>query len=159
MSHGGELVGSVFSLNGADKKPNYRGSHIEDRILSVLYNTTSLIFFNEFCLREYSIENVLFWVESEIFKSITSESGRYEMAKRIILTYIEPNSPLCLNIEDDLRDSVRNFSQEEVPLYLFDELQEFILKLLKLHAYPRFELSDLFEQFLKLKENGTCYLT
>jgi hypothetical protein len=154
MTKAGLVDDSVFDLVGAEKKINYQTSHVEDRMLSVLYNTTALIFFNEFCLREYSIENVLFWVESEIFKTITDVGDRYKMAKRIIFTYIKPNSPLCLNIEDELRASVGQVSAEEVPISLFDELQGFIQKLLKLHAYPRYELSDLFEKFIKLKDNG-----
>jgi hypothetical protein len=45
-------------------------STLEDRLESVLRNTTALQFFNEFCLQEYTIENVLkyncFWSERKL---------------------------------------------------------------------------------------------
>lgn len=150
---GGSLFDLVDTVNETSTA-EYTVSSVDDRLLSILYNSKSLAFFNEFCLREFAIENVLFWIEAECFKSLSTAEERKTMAKRLISTYIEHNSPLSLNIEESYRNAVAEANLDNLDSTFFDEFQDFVFVLLKVHAYPRFELSDLFERFLTFKRKG-----
>ncbi|KAJ3361003.1 hypothetical protein HDU91_004161 [Kappamyces sp. JEL0680] len=153
-----DISGSAFVLNESMSSSQAldRGNTIfsttDDRLLSVLHNTASLQFFNEFCLQEYSIENVLFWIEAEIYRSIVSAEARKSFARHLYLNYLKLGSPLCLNVDAEVRESVRAEIENEPSENLFEDVQGFIYILIKQHAYNRFEASDLFKRFLAYKQ-------
>lgn len=154
------LLGSAFSISpeaGAaatfDKKKTILSSK-DHRLASVLHNSLSMQFLNEFCLQEYSIENILFWIEIEVYRSITDEKSRQLFAKHLVLSYVKYDSPLCLNISDHVRANVIESSKGVLTSETFDVIQTYVYILIKQHAYVRFESSQLFQNFLKFKNEG-----
>ena len=131
-------------------------STLEDRLDSVLHNIYALQFFNEFCLQEYTIENVLFWIEAEVFRSIADEACRNSFSKHIYNTYVKEGAPLALNVDRDIRKTVeRCFADPQSDMFI--ELQAFIYILIKQAAYVRFESSHHFQNFLQFKKEGIVF--
>lgn len=131
-------------------------STLEDRLDSVLHNIYALQFFNEFCLQEYTIENVLFWIEAEVFRSIADEGCRNSFSNHIYNTYVKEGAPLALNVDRDIRKTVERCFQDPQS-DMFVELQAFIYILIKQAAYVRFESSHYFQKFLQFKKEGIVF--
>ncbi|KAL5033238.1 hypothetical protein RTP6_001234 [Batrachochytrium dendrobatidis] len=129
-----------------------RSSTMDDRLHSVLHNIVSMQFFNEFCLQEYSIENSLFWIEAEIYKTIQDPAIRRTFAQYLYLTYISPEiAPLNLNISADVRKDIPWPPPECPEITMFDEVQDHAYTMIKGHAYARYEKAPMFEKFLEFK--------
>ncbi|KAI8896793.1 hypothetical protein BC833DRAFT_596217 [Globomyces pollinis-pini] len=145
---------SYFALNDASQNDiSEDAAEIMDkRLLSVLHNTTALKFFNEFCLQEYSIENVLFWIEVEIYRTIHDDTIRSTFASHLYLTYIATGSPLGINISQELREEIPYWPDTIPDKGIYDDVQVLMYSLIKNHAYVRFEKSNLFKRFLEYKD-------
>ena len=128
-------------------------SSLEERLYSVLHNKESLRFFKNFCIQEFSIENVLFWLEVEAFRETKCEKQRVLFSQHILSTYVKGSAPLALNLDSDLSKTVSHYTPSSDKT-LFDELQSFIFMLIKQSSYTSFENSDLFEKFIQFKEKG-----
>ncbi|KAJ1336682.1 hypothetical protein BSLG_007001 [Batrachochytrium salamandrivorans] len=163
-------VGSVFALidinytqknkqdttnaipNSLVRSHTIKSSTLDDRLQSVLHNIISMQFFNEFCLQEYSVENSLFWIEAEIFKTIQDPTIRYTFAQYLYLTYIAGNkAPLTLNLSVDVCNDIPWPPPECPELTMFDEAQDHAYTMIKGHAYTRYEKGAIFEKFLEFK--------
>ena len=155
------LLQDTSTGDGNLVKKNNAGSIIstvDDRLYSVLHNVISLQFFHEFCLNEFSVENILFWIEVEIFKTIDEKEQRELFARYLYYTYICPiNSPLAINISDEVRQEIQFPFTSVVESNLFDEAQEHAYAMIKGHAYSRYEKSDIFQKFIEFKNSGNLY--
>lgn len=128
-------------------------SSLEERLYSVLHNKESLRFFKNFCIQEFSIENILFWLEVEAFRETNSEEQRILFSQHILSTYIKRSAPLALNLDFDLSKTVSHYTPSSEKT-LFDELQSFVFMLIKQSSYTSFENSELFEKFVQFKAKG-----
>ena len=125
-----------------------------DRLLSTLGNKIAMHFFNQFCVQEFSIENLLFWIEVQVYKSIRDPELSSTFAKRLLATYIEPNAPLGLNLEDTVRTNILASFDTDKRNELLNEIQDFIFSIIKTHEYVRFEESVHFKKLLEFKTKG-----
>ena len=128
--------------------------HIDERLESVLHNLVALQFFNEFCLQEYAIENILYWIEVQVLKTMLNLDDKAAFAGHLYHTYVKEGSPLCLNLEAEVRKNVGKEFITEPQIDNLVNLQVFVLILIKQAAYLRFEQSKLFQNLLKFKKDG-----
>ncbi|XP_006630792.2 regulator of G-protein signaling 10 isoform X1 [Lepisosteus oculatus] len=103
--------------------------------------------FREFLKKEFSEENVLFWLACEEFKKIQDMQKLRDKAKYIYATYLSSTSTTQVNVEGQSKLNESMLDQAH-PL-MFEKLQEQIFNLMKFDSYKRFLRSDIF-----LKENG-----
>ncbi|KAI8851660.1 hypothetical protein BC829DRAFT_111774 [Chytridium lagenaria] len=88
---------------------NYRtysmvGTTLDDRLQGVLRNRIALDFFHEFCVDDYTIENLLFWLCVEGFQSCPP-SSQHLYAKYIYYGFVCDGAPLRINLSlEVLRD-------------------------------------------------------
>ena len=152
------LSNSAFELNTDKQNNTLQASTAEERLHSILTNTCSLQFFLQFSLAEYSVENSLFWIEIELFRSLVSAQDRIIFDRHIRNTFIEKNAPLALNIDEETRNT--NLHQSgSLDGKKYDELQDFIFLLIKTHGYSRFQNSLLFQKFLEFRDKGSLLVT
>ena len=148
------LSNSAFSINSnKDEESEFPSSTIGDRLNSILTNTCSLQFFMQFSLAEYTIENSLFWIEIELFRSLGSKEDLYLLNRHICRTFIEHDAPLALNIDDETRICAL-LQDDEVQTTKYDAIQNFIFLLIKGHAYTRFQNSSLFQKLMEFRNTG-----
>jgi hypothetical protein len=128
---------------------------IDDRLMTLLYNKIGLALFHEFCIEEFSIENLLFWLDVETFQTC-DEQTKPVFGKYIYLVYIAAEAPLLLNLSKDVRGDITQAftSNEPVTLSVFDEAQQHIYAMIKGHSYIRFEKSTYHKFFQNIRTNG-----
>lgn len=148
---------SAFDLSTleeiSDSPADQLTSSAKERLDSILYNLISLQFFNEFCLQEFSVENVLFWIEAQIFRSIQEPVKVTCFANYIYLTYLHEKAPLKVNVEKDITDDIVYPFTDTPKDSLFAEAQHSVYTTIQGHAYSRYEKSDLFAKFLEYKKD------
>lgn len=130
-------------------------STIDDRLESLLHNLRALDFFIEFCLNEYAIENLLFWIEAKVFLSIPLYLAKEKatFSNHLWNTYIKELSPLALNFNSETRSKIHeNYGPGQIDAVA--ELQSMIALLIRKTAYIKFEESEYFQNFLKFKSEG-----
>ncbi|KAF7254245.1 Regulator of G-protein signaling 10 [Varanus komodoensis] len=103
--------------------------------------------FREFLKREFSEENVLFWIACEEFKKIQDKKQMHTKANEIYTTFLSSKASYQVNVEGQSRLD-ESILEEPHPL-MFQKLQDQIFNLMKYDSYSRFLKSDV---FLKLKQ-------
>ena len=103
-------------------------------------------FFASFLRDEYSEENLEFWLEVEIFRTLTVESDEQRTKRNgIYEMFVKPLSKKEVNIAGKTRQQIaENLEKEEVPQDLFDSAQSQVFSLMHRQSYPRFLCSDVF---------------
>ncbi|KAM8924105.1 regulator of G-protein signaling 10 [Pelodytes ibericus] len=102
--------------------------------------------FTDFLKKEFSEENVLFWLACEDFKGTQDKKEMQQKAQEIYTTFLSSKSSSQVNVEGQSKISEKML-EEPHPL-MFQKLQEQIFNLMKYDSYSRFLKSDM---FLKLK--------
>lgn len=106
--------------------------------------------FREFLKKEFSEENVLFWLACEDFKKTQDKKKMQEKAKEIYMTYLSSKASSQVNVEGQSRLSEK-ILEEPHPL-MFQKLQDQIFNLMKYDSYSRFLKSDLFLKHKRTEE-------
>ncbi|KAJ3187873.1 hypothetical protein HDU85_006266 [Gaertneriomyces sp. JEL0708] len=123
---------------------------LDDRLQAILRNKFALRFFSDFCIEEYTIENLLFWLDVEIFQSLDDEI-RTLYGKYIFMTYLAANAPLQLNIPAEIRNDIPRPNGDTPDVTTYDEAQEQVYAMLKGHSFLRFEKSPKWQQYQQAK--------
>ncbi|XP_033005415.1 regulator of G-protein signaling 10 isoform X1 [Lacerta agilis] len=103
--------------------------------------------FREFLKKEFSEENVLFWLACEEFKKIKDEKKMQAKANEIYMTFLSSKASFQVNVEGQSRLD-ESILEKPHPL-MFQRLQDQIFSLMKYDSYSRFLKSEV---FLKLKQ-------
>ncbi|RKO94646.1 hypothetical protein BDK51DRAFT_29673 [Blyttiomyces helicus] len=115
------------------------GQTSSDGLWSIFHNKIGIHAFVDFCMEEFTIENLLFYLDIEIFRSLSGEM-RQLYGDYVYYTYIAVNSPLEINISAETRADIPLPAQGAEPCELqFDEAQEQAYAMLKNHSFLRFK--------------------
>ncbi|XP_004611945.2 regulator of G-protein signaling 10 isoform X1 [Sorex araneus] len=106
--------------------------------------------FREFLKKEFSEENVLFWLACEDFKKTQDKKQMQEKAKDIYMTFLSSKASSQVNVEGQSRLNEK-ILEEPHPL-MFQKLQDQIFNLMKYDSYSRFLKSDLFLKHKQAEE-------
>uniref|UniRef100_A0A8C6V1C9 RGS domain-containing protein n=1 Tax=Neogobius melanostomus TaxID=47308 RepID=A0A8C6V1C9_9GOBI len=112
-----------------------------------LYFAAGLLVFREFLRSEYSEENLLFYLDCEAFRDLSSESDREAAAKRIYREFVMLLSPPQINIDCVTRAEVLANLTDPGP-DCFNKAQRTVLSLMENDSYPRFVKSQLYQVLL-----------
>ncbi|KAM6185463.1 regulator of G-protein signaling 10 isoform 3-T3 [Rhynchocyon petersi] len=104
----------------------------------------------EFLKKEFSEENVLFWLACEDFKKTQDKKQMQEKAKEIYNTFLSSKASSQVNVEGQSRLNEK-ILEEPHPL-MFQKLQDQIFNLMKYDSYSRFLKSDLFLKHKRTEE-------
>ncbi|XP_075222351.1 regulator of G protein signaling family member locomotion defects isoform X2 [Lycorma delicatula] len=119
----------------------------------LLEDSNGLHAFAEFLKKEFSHENIYFWVACERYRSVDDLEERRRLAQDIFSKH------LCLGALEPVNvDShARQVTQEELGSAhssLFLQAQKQIFNLMKFDSYPRFIKSDLYKECLLREISG-----
>ncbi|GCC22260.1 regulator of G-protein signaling 10-like [Chiloscyllium punctatum] len=112
--------------------------------------------FRDFLRREFSEENVLFWLACEEFKNIQDKQLLHGKAQQIYKTFLCSKAATQVNVEGQSRISESMLAQPHP--FMFQKLQDQIFTLMKYDSYNRFLKSDLCQQVKQLEESGKTSL-
>ncbi|KAJ3042290.1 hypothetical protein HDV00_007657 [Rhizophlyctis rosea] len=131
---------------------------LDDRLQAMLHNKMSIRFFIDFCLSEYTIENILFWLDVETFQT-SPTAVRAAYAKYIYLIYVAVEAPLQVNLSAEVRKDVpwplpADLKGEEVDVTMFDEAQQQAYAMMKGHSFVRYEKSSFANAYVEARRAG-----
>ncbi|XP_044736099.1 regulator of G-protein signaling loco [Chrysoperla carnea] len=108
--------------------------------------------FTEFLEKEFSAENIHFWVSCKNFQNIKSSTERVKEAQLIYNKHLCKGAVEPVNVDSQ----ARNITQDALVLAdtdLFVQAQKQIFNLMKFDCYPRFLKSDLYKKCLANDDN------
>ncbi|KAH0623699.1 hypothetical protein JD844_006761 [Phrynosoma platyrhinos] len=143
----------LLEINDSDSKPGSSQQNLNGTrrwatsLENLLEDREGVKRFREFLKREFSEENVLFWLACEEFKKIHDKKQMQAKANEIYATFLSSKASSQVNVEGQSRLD-ESILEEPHPL-MFQKLQDQIFSLMKYDSYSRFLKSDM---FLKLKQ-------
>lgn len=168
----------VRSLSQSDVSLYANSDHLamaglDTRFRDILANKLALRYFARFALAEFSVENLLFYIDVELFSSgqalakdlddeefyddISRDDPDYAatvQAEFIYVCYIADNAPLQVNLPDEIRRDIVDPRELLLPdRTMFDEAQEAVFQLMKGHTYVRFETHEMYRQLFDIRKN------
>lgn len=140
-------------INDSDSKPSSSNQGLNGTtrwatsLENLLEDPEGIKRFREFLKKEFSEENVLFWLACEEFKKIQDKKQMQKKANEIYMTFLSSKASFQVNVEGQSRLD-ESILEQPHPL-MFQKLQDQIFNLMKYDSYSRFLKSDT---FLKLKQ-------
>lgn len=119
----------------------------------LLYDPLGLLVFAEFLKKEFSQENIFFWVACEQYKKIQDVSERKTVAREIYQRHLAVGASEPVNVDARTQRGTQKGLEEAAP-DLFSMAQRQIFHLMKFDCYQRFLKSDLFKQCLLREVQG-----
>ncbi|XP_022801275.1 regulator of G-protein signaling 12-like isoform X3 [Stylophora pistillata] len=109
--------------------------------------------FKEFLKKEFSDENIVFWIACENFRSITDFEELKMEAESIFHNHLTANAPLPVNIDSNaVRDAEEQLQNPNNDMFRLQQQQ--VYTLMKFDSYPRFLKSDVYRQSLVAEIEG-----
>jgi len=103
--------------------------------------------FGQFLMKEFSCENLLFWIACEELQRITDAKVFKEKAEDIFETFLEAASPQEVSLDFKVKEKVMKLRDEPVES-MFDEAQSKIYTLMHRDSFPRFLTSTYYKNLL-----------
>ncbi|CAH2323267.1 regulator of G- signaling 10 isoform X1 [Pelobates cultripes] len=114
-------------------------------------NKHNVLFFQDFLKKEFSEENVLFWLACEDFKKSKDKKEMQKKAREIYTTFLSSKATSQVNVEGQSR--ISEMMLENPHPLMFQKLQEQIFNLMKYDSYSRFLKSETFLKNKASEEN------
>ncbi|KAK3594597.1 hypothetical protein CHS0354_000390 [Potamilus streckersoni] len=111
------------------------------------------ILHQEFLKKEFSEENIIFWMTVEKYKQITSQEMRNVQAREIFNKHLSVHASEPVNIDSVARQQADSQLDTPTP-QIFDVAQHQIYRLMKLDSYARFLKSELYKTCLFKEMEG-----
>ncbi|CAF0915606.1 unnamed protein product [Brachionus calyciflorus] len=119
----------------------------------LLEDPLGLEIFTEFLKKEYSEENIDFWVKCENFKKLTDMDEMKQVANEIWNTYLDTSSMCQINVDNKARSSCQEALQTP-NLSMFEMAQTQIFSLMKYDSYSRFLKSQMYKDCIVNEMEG-----
>ncbi|CAL1291943.1 unnamed protein product [Larinioides sclopetarius] len=120
---------------------------------NVLEDPIGLKTFTEFLKREFSAENIMFWVACKQYSTLTDKQQRIKLAKEIYDLHLRPGAAEAVNINSHTRQYVL-LNLQNPPPDLFQQAEKEIFTLMKFDCYQRFLKSELYEECVAAEKLG-----
>jgi len=98
-------------------------------------------------MAEMSMENLLFWLEVQDFKTIEAPHYQRSMANKIYRKYIQQGAQMQLSVASGSKVSPK----DGVTSDMFDKILDDVVLSMKLDIFPRFVDSTLYQELVDLK--------
>jgi len=124
-----------------------------DVFAAVLDNSILLEAFIVYTVKDWSVENILFWTEVRTFKEYytnRADEERTEKAKTICKEFVQMSAPLAINIDYSLRASlVKQIRENRINEHVFDQAQVAIYELMKKDSFEKWQRSPEYRNAVK----------
>lgn len=107
----------------------------KDTFNAVLQDPELLNLFEQFCVKRWCVEALLFYCQVQKYKHATINQ-RPDLAAMIQKQFLNDNSPSLINIDDPVRNTIlRRLEAQDTPHDLFDEAERDVLQTIRYGAY------------------------
>ncbi|XP_071947707.1 regulator of G-protein signaling 12-like [Antedon mediterranea] len=144
---------SSLSIHGRAKEGARRVSGWAVGFDRLLADELGVSCFTEFLKKEFSEENILFWIACEHFSKLTNKSKIKKKAQEIYNTFLTDSAIHPVNLDGTVKQMVENnLSSPTSNTYQYPQQQ--IFHLMKYDSYARFLKSDLYKQCIVAELEG-----
>ncbi|RNA12904.1 regulator of G- signaling 14-like isoform X1, partial [Brachionus plicatilis] len=119
----------------------------------LLEDQLGLNIFTDFLKKEYSEENIDFWVRCEKFKKISDLDEMKKEAEDIWQTYLDTSSQCQINVDNKTRSNCKEGMQNP-HCKMFELAQSQIFTLMKYDSYSRFLKSQMYKDCIVNEMEG-----
>eukprot|EP01080_Neovahlkampfia_damariscottae_P010982 gene10982-3688_t len=124
----------------------------ESKFRSFLQVSPNREYFKEFLRHECSIENILFYEDVQIFKSIQNSKTKLSKAREMFKTYLNSDSNLEININGKIKKKfINDYAQSTMNQFIsneiFDDILSQVINVAFVDSFPRFERSSIFQDW------------
>ncbi|XP_033633629.1 regulator of G-protein signaling 12-like isoform X2 [Asterias rubens] len=119
----------------------------------LLQDELGLDCFTKFLKREFSEENIMFWIACETMSKMTSKSELKRMADHIYSKHLADEASMPVNLDSSCRLKVVQALKSPTP-EMFKVQQQQIFKLMKYDSYSRFLKSKVYQDCLLAEMAG-----
>ncbi|XP_067942773.1 regulator of G-protein signaling 7-like [Watersipora subatra] len=120
----------------------------EFSVLDLLKDPTGREEFRKFLQKEFSSENLEFWLACRDLKSKPTREVKTTVAE-IYVDYLGEGAKNAINVDARVADIVKEKVVTNPSRYTFDSAEEHIFQLMKSDSYPRFLRSDQYKQYVR----------
>ncbi|XP_072130657.1 regulator of G-protein signaling 21-like [Mobula birostris] len=119
---------------------------------NLLYHKAGQVAFRNFLRKEFSEENIDFWLACEAYRKINSPEKMASTARKIYSEFIKVEAPNEINIDFTTRENITKDINEPTQSS-FDTAQNIIHSLMAKDPYPRFLKSDSYLELINKKRS------
>ncbi|TRY99072.1 hypothetical protein DNTS_021175 [Danionella cerebrum] len=153
--HGSNPASKLEKVLKSDKPAPEEALRWAESLDALLSHKYGLVIFRCFLQREFSEENLDFWLACEDFKRIKSLSKMSSRAKKIFTEYISIQSCKEVNLDSSTKEQIKE-NMENICSDCFDLAQSRIFGLMERDSYPRFLRSDIYLELTNQKRPGSA---
>lgn len=124
-------------------------------IEEIFEDESMFLAFREYLYRQFANENLTFWIETELYRHLPTESERKARGKEIWDKFCTPESPMPVNIDFNARKAIQNALASSGP-NIYRDAERVTWKVLKNEWFPEFCASDVFHE-LNDNDDGVEY--
>lgn len=115
-----------------------------------------MLAFREYLYQTHIPENLVFWLETELYRRIDDTEERAQRAQEIVDKFCLPNSQYVINCDEALLEKMISGAKKPTP-GLFRSAQKMTWRGLKNEWFPQFCTSDLYKQFDSTYPSILCH--
>ncbi|CAF4058852.1 unnamed protein product, partial [Rotaria magnacalcarata] len=122
----------------------------------LLNDEIGLYIFTEFLKKEFSQENIQFWIECEKLKKLSDPDEIRQKASSIWSTYLQDtdDGSCRINIDNRTRHECQQLLLTNPSIHTFEKAQSQIYQLMKYDSYTRFLKSDMYRHCIRDEIQG-----
>lgn len=105
-----------------------------------------LLAFREYLYHTHIQENLVFWLETELYRRIDDPDERAQRSQEIVDKFCKEDSPYVINCEESLLSKIITSVKKPTPS-LFRAAQKMTWRGLKNEWFPQFCVSELYKSF------------
>ncbi|KAJ3448493.1 regulator of g protein signaling [Anaeramoeba flamelloides] len=127
---------------------------------TILENPIPLEYFKKFCINDFCVENIMFWLSVGNFKELVEEEERKEAFDECVNLFIRNGARYQINISYSNKNTLLSLSDENKgEVGIFDKARKEIYNLMQRNTFVEFIGSSVWkEMIIKLKEDKQIQL-
>ncbi|XP_033109844.1 regulator of G-protein signaling 12-like [Anneissia japonica] len=144
---------SSLSIHGRSRECARRVSGWAVSFDRLLADELGVVCFTEFLKKEFSEENILFWIACEKFSKLTNRSKIKKKAQEIYNTFLTESAIHPVNLDGTVKQMVEN-NLSSPTSHTYQYAQQQIFHLMKYDSYARFLKCDLYKECIMAEMEG-----
>ena len=97
----------------------------KEKLKEILADDALLLVYEEYLVSRYAWENLGFYLDVEVYRTVEDEGERCQLARIIFDTYLDPDSQFQLgDVDPMMRDAIHS-TLEDPPHNVYDVLQHY----------------------------------
>ena len=130
-----------------DKELNLDDNLYDQPDIEEIFEDSDLMLaFREYLYQTHIQENLVFWLETELYRRIDDSQERLHRAQEIVDKFCKEDSPYIINCEESLLSKMITSSKKPTPS-TFRAAQKMTWRGLKNEWFPQFCVSELYKAF------------